>query len=352
MESIKITDIINKGIFFLKEHQLNNGEFISYLSGFLESKNSDVIYPDRNIFTTALICNSLTFIKGDDSLKIQDRCLSFLKGEINYGGIWNFYTENHNLRNYVPCDLDDTALVSILFKNRNIEFNSKSNVPFFLANRNSSGLFYTWIVLRIKWVTFLSYWRVTLLEILQPIKSNLIWFKTNSNRNDIDGAVNANVLYYLGECEETKPIINYLNIIILENKESTCDKWYNSIFVVYYFFTRNYFAGIKTLEPIKEPIIIRILAKIQDNGCIGENVLDTATAICSLINLGYRGDLYEKSILYIINNQNINGSWLSVNISFGSSKKSKVGWGSDELTTAFCLEALNRYNDFNEKCFE
>ncbi|GAA3955590.1 hypothetical protein [Hymenobacter algoricola] len=58
------------------------------------------------------------------------------------------------------------------------------------------------------------------------------------------------------------PLIAYLLRIIAENNEPDCDL-YRDPFFVYYFFTRNYYAGITNPEPRREPIISSILAQAR-----------------------------------------------------------------------------------------
>lgn len=154
--------------------------------------------------------------------------------------------------------------------------------------------------------------------------------------------VNANALYYLGANAETEPVINYLIDIIKENKETDCDKWYRNVFTVYYFISRNYYKGVKQLEEIRAIIVRRILVRIGANGCIGENVVDTALCLSTLFNLGYSGQDLAGSINYIIRNQSSSGGWAATRVYYAYKNKS-VGWGAEELSTSLCLEALSRY---------
>jgi hypothetical protein len=163
-------------------------------------------------------------------------------------------------------------------------------------------------------------------------------------RNDVDAAVDANVLYYLGETDNTQSVINYLLQIISDEKEYDCDKWYRNVFTIYYFISRNFYKGITKLEPVRNPIISRIIAKLKPGGCIGDSVLDSALAVCTLLNFKYKGPELENAINFLLHEQNETGDWERRCYYYDGPKKI-TGWGSEELTTSICLEALKRYKD-------
>jgi hypothetical protein len=105
----------------------------------------------------------------------------------------------------------------------------------------------------------------------------------------------------------------------------------------------NYHKGITKLEPIRQPIIDRIIATSGDDGCIGGNLFNTALGACSLLNLNHQSITLDKAIQFIIDAQKTNGSWERwAHYSAGSMY---LYFGSEEITTAFCLEALGRYRD-------
>src|SRR5690606_33545670 len=148
----------------------------------------------------------------------------------------------------------------------------------------------------------------------------------------------------------TKPIIYYLINVIKENKEDDCDKWYRNPFTFYYFYSRNVSKGIKELESVSPLIIERLTKKRRKNGCIGDSVLETALAISTLINLAFNGSLLTDAVAFLLNSQRETGEWAR-HLLYYSGPDKVVGWGSEELTTGFCIEALNSYlkqNDYDE----
>lgn len=340
-EKKQIEDSISKGIDYLFHHQYPNGEFCVYLSG--DDAMQDWNLPESSIFPSALIGSSLLFLKNNTKVEeILTRTAFFLRYQMGRGATWNHYGNFHPYRSICPQDADDTACVSSFLLKRNINFPKQQNISLLLHNRRKDGLFYTWFTFHFQWNSNTTYWRLILKELLHPVKTFFFWKKLECTRNDVDTVVNANVLYYLGNNKETQPVIELLLRTINENRESDCDKWYRNIFTVYYFITRNYYAGITQLEPLKEKIIRRILLKWNKDGSFGEGLTDTAFAVCTLLNLNYSGVELKKAIYFIMQSQKTTGNWERWRIYYGGPKKI-FGFGSEELTTAFCLEALERY---------
>ena len=333
---------IAQGVAYLHQHQFPNGEFAAYCAA--DAPMQGWTFPDSTVFPTSLIASCLLPLAALPVVEeILTRATGFLRYQMNYGGLWNHFTKLHRSRYLCPLDVDDTACVSALFRARQIDCPTPTNIPLLLANRNRKGLFYTWFSLRLRWVKRAAFWRVTLPELLRPVQSLLFWREVEANRHDIDGVVNANALYYLGDRPETQPVIAFLLRIIADNKEANCDLWYRDPFFVYYFFTRCYHVGISKLEPLRQPIITRILAAAKPDGRLGETVADTAWAVCSLLNLRSYPPELAGAVRYLVRAQEPAGNWPRWLLYYGGPKL-LVGWGSEEMTTGFCLEALARYN--------
>lgn len=337
----QLDQAIAQGVNFLHQHQFPDGQFAVYCSA--DAPMQKWIYTDSAVFPTALIAHSLLHVAPHPTAEqLIDKATQFLRHQMNYGGLWNHFTTNHQLRYLCPLDIDDTACVSALMRARGIACPVPTNVSLFLHNRNRAGLFYSWFLVRFRWIPSRTYWRVTLPELLRPIKSMLFWYGVEASRNDVDGVVNANALYYLGDIPETQPVIAFLLRIIADKQEGNCDLWYRDPFFVYYSFTRCYHAGITKLEPLRQPIIDRILAQAKPDGRLGETLADTAWAVCSLLNLGATPPELEGAVQYILRAQGPTGEWPRWLLYYGGPKL-LLGWGSEEMTTGFCLEALARY---------
>ncbi|RYU79427.1 prenyltransferase/squalene oxidase repeat-containing protein [Hymenobacter persicinus] len=332
---------IERALSYLHQHQLRDGQFVAYTAG--DAPMQGWISTDNTIFPTTVVGHCLLPVAEHPlANEILNGATRFLQAEMNYGGLWNHFSTNHRMRNLCPLDIDDTACASALLRARNIDCPVPTNVPLFLVNRNDEGLFYSWFLMRLRWIPSRTFWQITVRELLRPVKSLLFWYHVEANRNDVDGVVNANALFYLGDRPETQPIIAFLLRIIATNQEHDCDLWYRDPFFVYYVFTRCYHSGITKLEPLRQPIVDRILAQAKPDGRLGETLVDTAWAVCSLLNLGSQPAELAPAVEYILQAQGTNGEWPRWLVYYGGPKK-VVGWGSEELTTGFCLEALVRY---------
>jgi hypothetical protein len=341
VEKAKINDLetaIERGLDFLHRNQLSSGEFKSYRSTHPTMKEDCEF--DSSPFPTSLIAYSLSFSDSPKAKEMLQKAIKFFLTEMESAGVWRYWTSEHQYHNNIPPDLDDTACVSSVLKQNGVEFPDNQNL--ILANRNRQGLFYTWLVPRFSFPLNASYWRVVLREAMKPISLYYFWKLNESEPNDIDCVVNANVLFYLGESESTRATIDYLIRVIEQNEEECCDKWHLSRFNLYYAISRNYFAGIKAFEVVRDEVIKRIISFAKNDGIIGSNVLETALAVCSLINWHFDSLEMHKAVKAMLAAQKESGEWQRFPFYYGGPKK-YFGWGSEEITTGFGLEALSRY---------
>ncbi len=300
MEMIKVEEhnsAIKKGLDFLHQNQLPSGEFKSYRSTH-PSMAEDCEF-DSSPFPTSLIAYSLSFSNSPIAKEMIDRATIFFLVEMERGSIWRYWTSIHQYHKNIPPDLDDIACISAVLKQNGVQFTDNRNL--ILANRNRQRLFYTWLAPRFSFPLNLEYWRVIGREALNPISLYYFWKLNESKVNDIDCVVNTNVLFYFGKSDVTQPVIDYLIQVIKEGKEECCDKWHLSRFNFYYALSKTYFAGIDEFEVIRDSVIERILSSTKSDGMIGENVLQTSLAVCSLLNFKYPFIRIFKAKLLITN---------------------------------------------------
>lgn len=331
----KLERAVGSGLIFLKNNQLSSGEFKSYRS--THPTMEDDCEPDSSPFPTALITYSLSFSDSSQAKEMIEKAVNFFLSEMEKGSVWRYWTAQHPYHKNIPPDLDDISYISAILESRSISF--QSNKKLILANQNRHGLFYTWIIPRL--IFNISYWRTAAWEALKPLSLYYFWKLNESSPDDVDCVVNANVLFYLGERKETAPVIDYLIQVIRNKREGCCDKWHLNRFTFYYALTRNYFVGINSLEVVRREVIGRIISSAKTNGMIGDNVLDTALAACALLNLNVFPVELERAVAYLIEQQEDSGFWKRIALYYGGPKK-YYGWGSEELTTGFCLEVLIR----------
>jgi hypothetical protein len=327
---------IAHGIDFLYAMQLPSGTFRIFCSPHpLLEENCK---PDHSTFQTAQIAYCLNFTKSKKVEEIVSKAIRFLLSEMQDGGVWR-YTCSPNT-DYLPPDVDDTACISFLLKQHGISLPDNTGVM--LGNRASQGLFYTWVLPRLTWTADASFWRVSLRQILKL--RQLYWFfrVTECKPNDLDPVINANVLHYLGDRPETRPIIRTLIQIIEDQAEETCDRYYGSRFTFYYFLSRNHAAGIRAFEPMRDTIVTRIKSYAHRDGVIGSHILHTALAACALMDWSDHSTVLDDAIQAILDAMQSNGGWQKFPFYF-SGRSKKLVWGSEEITTGFCLEVLSRY---------
>lgn len=329
---------IDRGIDFLYEHQLPNGEFAFYYSP--DDAMQEWCVPDSTVFPASLIVSCLLPFKDTDrGGRICTAAARFLTYQMMRGGVWNYFTKWNPLFKYSPADTDDTAYASYVLRSLNIDFPDNKEV--LLANRNSRGLFYTWFITRrLNHLTGKNRW-THLREFKYPVKSLLFWFRNEAERSDVDPVVNANILFYLGLSEDTKAVVELLLETLEAEKESTADKWYRNPLFFYYFVSRNY-PRINALEPVRDLIVNRVYNHCHPDGRIGDSVLSTALALSALLNFGGRDDRMEQAARYLLKTQSKTGYW-DRSIYYYSGPSKMIGWGSEELTTAQCIEALYKY---------
>ncbi|RZK24564.1 MAG: hypothetical protein EOO43_07420 [Flavobacterium sp.] len=334
-----IDTAIDRGVKYLHQQQFPNGEFCCYISWGDDSMS--VAIHDSSVFPTSLIGYSLLNLTHIPEVReIHERSAGFLQYQSLRGGIWPHFTSWTALYKVCPPDVDNTSCASKLLQALNKDY--IPNRKMLLLNRAKSGLFYSWYTLRFNWVWNKDYWLLCLRDFKYPITALLFWKNVEARRYDVDAVVNSNVLFYLGLDQDTKAIVPYIINVIKNNDEANCDLWYLNPFTIWYFFSRNYKTLNVELQAIKEPITERILKGQKEDGSFGESVLDTALGVTALLNLGYKSAEVDNAISYIINSQEKYGEWPRRAVYYGGPKKLQC-YGSEELTSGFCLEALALY---------
>lgn len=303
---------LSRAIAFLGRRQLPSGEIPVQRSGLDE----------RTVFPTALAAHALSFSQEAHSL--HERALDFLRDEVDESGLWRHWARGHAQWRRIPPDLDDTSCASgALVRAGRVAPDNRALV---LSNRNREGLFFTW---KLTW----RQWR-------HPIVLAGFFTQTVCRPFDVDPVVNANLIYYLGKIPETRPVIDHLLTVLREGREGECDKWYYNHFVIWYLFSR-------ALHDVAPEAGTLILPKLLT--AVPSSALEHALSLCSM--------LYWKGVPpidAIVQSQLVWGGWPSAPVYGGGRLHRRNGaypapsphsatWGSEELTTAFCIEALSRW---------
>ncbi|HEX8282929.1 MAG TPA: hypothetical protein VF588_06220 [Pyrinomonadaceae bacterium] len=338
MKPTTLDEGIRRGLDFLRREQLPTGEFRCLMSTD-NSMERDCV-EDSSPFPTALIAYSLGFAGEDVAGGMLEKCVGFFLAEMEGPGLWRYWTKRHRYHSIIPFDLDDVACVSLVLRRRGVAFPSNERLVF--ANRSAAGLFYTWMTPRWPMPALASYWRVVLRQWLKPVKSYYFWKLNESERGDVDCVVNANVLFYVGGGAATRAVVDYLIEVFRRGEEGCCDKWHLNPFTFQYVVSRNFEAGVSALGPIRDEAVARIVAAARPDGSIGDNPLETALAACALMSWGVAPAELERAVGFLLGAQREGGDWPRAALYYGGPKK-YYGWGSEEMTTGFCLEALMRF---------
>jgi hypothetical protein len=312
MNRNEINESVREGINCLFKTQKNDGSFTGTAS---TSKTFSDFKENKSIFFTGLILFSLSaFSDFKNANKLKNKSANFLLDQKSEFWSWNYWKRNssESKNSPYPDDLDDTCcIISALIKYnpKIIPIKAVSSVVNLLTfcESKEGGPYYTWIT---------------------APEADKAW-------KDIDPAVNSNIAFFLSLQDVFLP-----SLIALVEKAAASEKYnspyYYSPYSVIYFISRWY-KGKK-----KDRIISYLLAKKLKNYSWG-NVLETALAVCTLINFGFPKEKLEKSVEYLVKNQK-NGKWKAYPFVVERISKGKKYYsGSSELTTAFCLEACGKF---------
>ena len=237
---------------------------------------------------------------------------AYLADTIEHPGLWRYYR-------HLPQDLDSTALCSLVIGTHPWILLGR-NVPTMLANRDAEGRFMTWV----------------LAEDEPDVVSKF--------RIEADPVVNANVIAYLGDHPETRDAQRWLESLIAEGNVEGSSKWYPDKIATYYAVSRAMVRARPALDSLRPVLADRLLELGGDQGGFG-NVLQTAQAVSALHNIGrVDGIDAKREVERLLGSQHEDGSWPEL-LAFGDQTLKwgavgQIGHGSEAVTSAFCIEAL------------
>src|SRR5262245_49467038 len=191
-----VSRAIEKGVAYLESAQLPSGEIPIDISPIPEMSGDCVREPV--VFPAAVAARALSITPS--AARVRSRALDFLLREMEADGLWRHPSSEKPGYYYTPLDVDDTSIASVALAAAGRRF--PDNRALLLANRERSGLFLTWIA---RW------WRHPLMTYR--------FFKYTAELRDVDAVVNANVVIYLGVCEETRSVIEHMLAVLRANRE-------------------------------------------------------------------------------------------------------------------------------------
>lgn len=334
--SAAIERSLSRAIVFLQESQLAHGEFRTCAA---TNKALTVdCHPDSACFITALVLYAIGSSDDPRVPALIARGLDFLAAEMEGQGMWRYWSSRNARHNYLPPDLDDTCCISFLLKKYSRPL--PANESLILGNRNAHGVFYTWLsasrTLPSKFVS--KRVREQIRQVSDPDVELVM--SLSGTLGNIDCAVNANVLLYLGESSATQSAIDYVIETVLDDRVHARSTYYLHSLSLYYLVSRAFINRVSSLEKTRATIVRRLESAQANSGAFG-NALSTALAACALLNFGEASSTVDRAVQSLLQAQNPDGSWARHAMFLGPAPY----YGSEELTTALGIEALTRYRD-------
>src|SRR5215218_2922430 len=172
------------GLTFLQKNQLSYGEFKTYVCPSVRMKRN--CYFDSSVFATTFVLHSVAYLDHPYVSEMTNRAVSFLTEEMVGPGLFRYYTSRNS--HDIDFDLDDTACASAALRRSHPLIIWGYNIEYFTNNRDEAGLFYTWL-------------------------------GGAAASNNVDSVVNANVVFYLGDRDETENACQFLIDTVQSNHE-------------------------------------------------------------------------------------------------------------------------------------
>jgi hypothetical protein len=325
---------IRHAVDFLRRRQLTHGEFATML--FANRQLADPV-ADSSPFATAFVVYALTHVDRAAAGAMIDGAAAFLAAEMEFGGVWRYWSTRQHKHARLPPDLDDTACASSALKiaGRPVPRNAWA----FLANRDVAGRFRTWLLpaarnRRNPWFAFARavgdrQARARMRAVPVPASEDPRFRVMHIDPGDVDPVVNANVLLYLGERTETLAAAEFLAEAVRE-RPGPPSAFYEDPLALDHAVARAFRHAAPRLSVLRETIVARVARRAAQPGEL--TPLQAAMALSALLTFDPDAGLAGELLRRILAAQRPDGGWPAYayyNV-----------WGSEELTTAFCLEAL------------
>ena len=343
MSDARCEAAIQRGVEFLQRRQLPSGEFET-----LAGPDPDFVsnsQPDPILFTTVHVAISLLEVRHDAAAEMVPRAAEFLRSEMLPGGLWRFWTASHPGSPGIPPDTDDTACIAHLLQQLGIPF--PDNRASLLGNRSPQETFYTWILPRPRHLLHPGAWHL-FRRSAKAREAVAIFFRSGQEPPDplgVEAVVNANALLYLGDGPHTSCVSRWLADVVRQGRATSSDRYYQSEYALFHALARCIEHGVASLQDLSAVMVRRIEASEP----AALPALECALAACALSILAPASPSLPALIECLLAAQQPDGGWPARVFYYGGYKRCRA-WGSAELTTGFCLEALARYQRTRSGC--
>lgn len=344
---------ISAGLRFLRSRQRRNGGFNVYRASSFGFENWELRHTSiegfgvqfsnesDQVLPALIIGRSLSHLSAqEDAERILRKITGFVRDNRLPGSLWKNNRCPDGKTYSMPVDIQSTAMALAFLRERGESVKVPKSL---LSNRDGRGLFHTFLMFRRGAKPSLGYWRAVWSLACHRVVMSLFGRAPLILRDDVSVPMNAYMLQLLGECPATEPILDALKRMIAEGAE--CDRygWYRDAFTVYRHVSTAYRMGAKSLQDLRETIVERVFARYRPDGSFNGEVMDTARAVCILLDFGVEDSRILRSALWIMSRQNEDGSWDRRAAYFDAGKSDTVvSFGSEDIVTALCLEAVWR----------
>ena len=327
---------IERAVAFLRRRQLPYGEFPMMLGQ--DRRLSSPVF-ESSPFGTTFVMYALAQLDDPDVAAMTQRAAAFLRDEMEFGGVWRYHSTRQHKHARLPPDLDDTACASYALKLAGVPV--PDNAWAFLGSRDTSERFRTWIVptRRKRWnPQFViarslgaAQARLRARRAAVPESEDPRFRVMQIDHDDVDPVVNANVVLYLGERAETRAAIEFVIHAVLADA-TPFSIYYGDPLALYYAAARAFRHAAPALGVLREPILERITRLSAARDAL--TPLQAAFAASALLTFTPKAPLVRELLRIVRSRQREDGGW--------DAYAFYAVWGSEEVTTGFCLEALAR----------
>ena len=240
--------------------------------------------------------------------ELRARTRAFLHTRIEYPGVWRYWPH------LVP-DLDSTAICS-LAATPHLWLLLARNVDAILSWRDGEGRFRTWMYAQDD--------------------------ADAARTNEVDCVVNANVIAYLGDREETRAAQRWLEALVEEPRVTDALLPFYPGVMDFYVACARASCLAPVFAGLRPTLASRILACRDAGGGFGD-VLRTAQAMTALDRLGEGGReaVVRPALESILATQRPDGGWPEC-FAWKGLPGTSLGFGPEAWTTACCIEAMVR----------
>jgi hypothetical protein len=328
---------ILRAVGFLRRRQLPHGEFVTLLGA--DRQFSSTAF-ESSPFTTSFVLYALAHVDRAVVGHIAAKGAAFLLSEMEFGGVWRYWSTRQHKHHRLPPDIDDTACISYALKSLGRSFPNNGWV--FDCTRDPAGRFRTWILPNTRnrlnpWFWFaravgFCQARLRTRRLETPADEDPRFRVMHIDLDDVDPVVNANVVLYLGERPDTLPAIDLIIDTVLREPASW-SLYYEDVLGLYYAVARAFRHSAPRLSAVREHIVSRIAERARDPESL--NPLQAAMAASALLTFEPGSEAAVRLVHRVLDTQRSDGGWDAYafyNV-----------WGSEELTTALCLEVLARF---------